>query len=175
MKPFKHKRLLIGAGIVVLIILVADLAVTSLGVSTWIGSMAKYNRVRMRELLSKIACYRENEEKFPNNLYDLIKVNFCKEKKLSDWVDREASANLLLLNWIEKTFLARHGIYLYFPPKKTASGYKNEPEAIILAEPYSQFGKRYVYRQKDLTELSPDPQLLDEAEFQRQTQNLKGQ
>jgi len=171
MKLSEHKKLLLVGGIVILLLLLADMAMTSLGVGTWIGSMAKYNSMHMCALLSKIEYYKEKKKEFPGNLYDLSQTNFCKEKDLSDWVDREATANLLLLKWIKKTFLARHHIYLYFPPQKTAAGYQDEPEAIILAEPYSQFGKRYVYRQKDLLEMSPNPKLIAEAEFQRQTQN----
>jgi len=175
MKLSEHKKLLLVGGIVILLLLLADLALTSLGTGTWRGSTAYLNVRKMIKIMNRIHDYQEKYKTFPDNLYDLSRASLGTEKDLSDWIDREASANMILWDWIKKTFLARHSVYLYFPPKKTAAGYQDEPEAIILAEPYSQFGKRYVYRQKDLLEMSPNPKLIAEAEFQRQTQRLKAQ
>jgi len=174
----KHKRRFwCLAAVVVGLYLIADNFFTCMNVGDWRGFHKRNNMLVMEKTMRAITAYQQDFHKLPSKL-DLLVPGYFEESMLWAWTDREASSRtLFMIDLITNRYCSRHAQLLYFLPANSGSAEKKMDKFILLAEPYPQWGERYVYRLDRLPDTHglPYPEKLSEAEFRRQMQNQGSQ
>lgn len=170
----KKRRLLNWIGIIFLAwYLLVDHVITVTGNANWQWSSDRQNQMAMEEIFKKLNTYQNTFKKLPPQLDGLYYTRLSNKSSLYDWIDRDAVSPILAeIDYFKRIIFSRHAQLLYFVPPDLKNWREIPRDFIILAEPYSLKGERYVYRVKNMiddnSELLPHPEKIKEAEFQQQ-------
>jgi len=170
----KKRRLINWLGIFFLVgYLLFDHAMAVTGNTNWQWSSDRENRMAMEKTFRGLNTYHNTYKQLPPQLDGLYYTRLLNKSGLYDWTDREAGSSILMeVDYVNTRLFSRHARLLYFVPADRKNWGQISDDFIILAEPYSLKGERYVYRIKNLTNepggLLPHPEKLKEEEFRQQ-------